>query len=159
MFCFAFVFRSVALAPIALAAAATVGPACCVCSGRALSSPFAPANAPFVESASWSGPKAPAPLDDSHRVKVYETASRTLAGTWNSPAALLKALCKEEGAALAEDPRVARTRIVLARKAETRAEDRGTCDMDQLLVVGVDLGAERLLPTTETGGPVCAPAT
>jgi hypothetical protein len=95
-----------------------------------------------VESTSWSGPKAPAALDapgDSHRVSVYETARRTFAGTPNSAAALVNAVCRDDGAALAEDPKVARTRLVLARSAATRARVRVTCNMNYSFVVGVTL--------------------
>jgi hypothetical protein len=67
---------------------------------------------------------------------VYETARRTLAGTPNSAAALVNAPCKGDGAALADDPMVARTRVVLARNAKMRAEEPGRCCMNPLLVVG-----------------------
>jgi hypothetical protein len=162
MFCFAFALRSPAVAPLAAAAAATVGPADVGRSVRVDSSPLASENAEFAESASWSGPNAPAPLGapgPSHRVSVYETARRTFAGTANSAAALANAVCRDDGAALAEDPSVARTRLVLARSAAMRARERVTCNTDPLLMFAVDVGAERLLRTTVTSGSVCVPAT
>jgi hypothetical protein len=68
----------------------------------------------------------------------------------------VNALWRDDAAALAEDPMVARTRTALARNAETRAEERGKCAMTPLLVVGVDVGAERLLRVTVSSAGACA---